>query len=73
MRYLLEKESTVAIPPTTRTERATKAADVLNACKAWTDGTEGGKSNGTSDYYHTVKRPLLGFKLLVKFSTSIAC
>jgi hypothetical protein len=37
-----------------------EAKNVLNACKAWVDGTERGKLNGSNDYYYAVKKPLLG-------------
>ena len=37
-----------------------EAKKVLNACKAWVDGTESGKLNGSNDYYYTVKKTLLG-------------
>ncbi len=37
-----------------------EAEQILNACKAWVEGSESGKLNGTNDYYYTVKKPLLG-------------
>jgi hypothetical protein len=37
-----------------------EATEVLNACRAWVEGTESGKLNGTNDYYYTVKKSLSG-------------
>ncbi|OEE38265.1 hypothetical protein A1QO_02490 [Vibrio genomosp. F10 str. ZF-129] len=37
-----------------------EAKQVFDVCKTWLCGTESGELNGTNDYYHTVKKPLLG-------------